>query len=123
MGLDSLISQLRQRVGAASERIEKKALKAAGQVLADEMIERVAVSRINYRLHTRDHIKVSGVKRQDGVRYVTIGPSRKVSFRSHFIEFGTSTQGARPFIEPAFQAKKQEVLEVMAAELRRGLES
>ncbi|MNF91613.1 hypothetical protein D3C84_742200 [compost metagenome] len=120
-GIDELLRNLRTRLNHASERVEKKALKAAGKILADEMERRVVVSDKSYNLHTKMHIVVSNVKKRNGVKYVTIGPGKKVSFRSHFIEFGTSKQSARPFIEPSYHAKKDEALNELAEELRKGL--
>jgi HK97 gp10 family phage protein len=40
-----------------------------------------------------------------------VGPTRKGAFWSLFLEFGTSRQGKFPFIRPAFETKKQAVLE------------
>lgn len=43
-------------------------------------------------------------------------------FYWHFSEFGTSKQAARPFIRPAFEESKEQVLEVVAETLRAGIE-
>lgn len=38
-------------------------------------------------------------------------------------EFGNSKMAARPFIRPAFEESKEQVIEVMTARLRKGIES
>lgn len=39
-----------------------------------------------------------------------------------FAEFGTEKMAARPFLRPAFEARKEEALNVIVDELRRGLD-
>lgn len=121
-GIDGLLAELRRRGENAVKRVENKALKAAGQVMADDMIIRAPISELN-KIHIKDNIGVSGVKRVDGKKFVLVGPKKRVKWRSHFSEFGTSNQQASPFIEPAFHAKKQEAMEIITDELRKGLRS
>jgi HK97 gp10 family phage protein len=121
-GVDKLLETLRKRATKAVERTEKKALQAAGEVLAAEMRLRAPVSDLNYSHHLRDNIRVSSVRRKDGIKYVLVGPNKKVSWRAHFPEFGTSNMSATPYITPAFIAKKGIALQVLAAELRKGLD-
>ncbi|MFJ9497789.1 HK97-gp10 family putative phage morphogenesis protein [Brevibacillus centrosporus] len=120
-GIDEILRAVRQRLEAGSARVERNALKAAGEAVAGSMRQKVAVSNLSYARHTRDNITVSGIRRKDGLKYVLIGPNKKVSWRAHFIEFGTSNQSAQPFIEPAFREKKDEALQILAEELRKGL--
>ncbi|WP_301170434.1 MULTISPECIES: HK97-gp10 family putative phage morphogenesis protein [Brevibacillus] len=120
-GIDEILRAVRQRLEAGSARVERNALKAAGEAVAGSMRQKVAVSNLSYDRHTRDNITVSGIRRKDGLKYVLIGPNKKVSWRAHFIEFGTSNQSAQPFIEPAFREKKDEALQILAEELRKGL--
>lgn len=122
-GIDALLTELRRRSERAVARVEREALKAAGEVLAEDMRLRAPRSEENRKYHLQDNIVVSNVKRKDGVKFVTIGPNRKVSWRAHFPEFGTSNQAAEPFIYPAFNSKKAEALQVLADKLRRGLQS
>jgi HK97 gp10 family phage protein len=122
-GTEHLLAELRQKVKRATDRVESKALKAGGELLADDMRHRAPVSERATDLHLKDHIRVSNVQRKGGVKYILIGPDKKVSWRAHFPEFGSSKQSATPYIEPAFHAKKREALEVIAEELRKGLGS
>lgn len=120
-GIDQLLRELRQRGERASKRVESQALRAAGKVMADDMSDRANRSPGARKYHLQDNITVSGVRRKDGVKYVLVGPNKKVSWRAHFPEFGTSKMPATPYITPAFLAKRKESLRVLAEELRKGL--
>lgn len=119
-GIDQLLNELRRRSESAAKRVESKALKAAGEAMADDMKRRAPYSSLD-KIHLRDNIVVTNVRRKDGVKYVLVGPNKRVSWRAHFPEFGTTKMAATPYITPAFIAKRREALEVMAEELRKGL--
>lgn len=119
-GIDQLLNQLRMRGESAVKRVENKALKAAGEVMADDMIERAPYSALD-KVHLKENITVSNVRRKDGVKYVLVGPNKRVSWRAHFSEFGTTKMPATPYIAPAFIAKRKEALNILAEELRKGL--
>ncbi|KKC49534.1 hypothetical protein VE23_24855 [Paenibacillus sp. D9] len=120
-GTDQILAALRQRTERAAARVESKALRAAGEVMAADMRQRAPKSARDTNLHLKDHIQVSNVRRKEGTKYVLIGPDKKVSWRAHFPEFGTSRQPATPYIAPAYHAKKREALQILADELRKGL--
>ncbi|MED1642268.1 HK97 gp10 family phage protein [Brevibacillus agri] len=120
-GIDDLLNQLRRKLQNASSRVENKALQAAGEPIAEAMREKVNRSDYQYSYHIKDNIRVSRVQRRDGVKYVLIGPTKKVGWRGHFLEFGTSKMSARPFAEPSFHEKKGEALQTLADEMRKGL--
>lgn len=120
-GIDQLLQQLRQRGEQASKKVERQALRAAGHVMADDMAERANRSDSARQYHLQDNITVSGVRRKDGVKYVLVGPNKKVAWRAHFPEFGTSKMPATPYITPGFLAKRKESLLIIADVLREGL--
>lgn len=120
-GIDELLNQLRRKLQNASARVENKALQAAGEPIAEAMREKVNRSGYKYAYHIKDNIRVSRVQRREGVKYVLIGPTKKVGWRAHFLEFGTSKMSARPFAEPSFHEKKGEALQILADEMRKGL--
>lgn len=122
-GVDQLLNQLRRKLQNASSRVENKALQAAGEPIAAAMREKVNRSGYKYSLHIKDNIRVSRVQRRDGVKYVLIGPTKKVGWRGHFLEYGTSKMSAQPFVEPSFHEKKGDSLEILADEMRKGLQS
>lgn len=120
-GVDQMLSQLRQKLQMASARVENNALRAAGEPMAEAMRDRVNRSGRRHA-HLKDNIRVSRVQRRDGTKYVLIGPTKKVGWRAHFLEFGTSKMSAQPFAEPSFHEKKGEALRVLADEMRKGLQ-
>ncbi|WP_309479084.1 HK97-gp10 family putative phage morphogenesis protein [Brevibacillus agri] len=122
-GVDQLIQQLRRKLQNASARVENKALQAAGEPMAAAMREKVNRSGYRYAYHIKDNIRVSRVQRREGVKYVLIGPTKKTGWRVHFLEFGTSKMSAQPFVEPAFHEKKGDALQILADEMRKGLQS
>ncbi|MFW5438745.1 HK97-gp10 family putative phage morphogenesis protein [Paenibacillus apiarius] len=120
-GIDQMLASLRQKVKKGADRLESQALRAAGEPMAEAMRGRVNVSDSRYT-HMRDDIKVSRVIRRDGVKSVLIGPGRKTGWRAHFLEYGTSKMTAKPFAEPAFYETKNEAIQILADELRKGLQ-
>ncbi|MCY9758705.1 hypothetical protein M5X00_31285 [Paenibacillus alvei] len=71
--------------------------------------------------HIRDDIRVSGVRRVDGVKFVLIGQSKKTSWRSHLLEFGTKKTTAQPYIYPAFVEEKDTAKQYMIQEFQKGV--
>ncbi|MGG1534513.1 HK97-gp10 family putative phage morphogenesis protein [Brevibacillus agri] len=122
-GVDQLLNQLRRKLQNASARVENKALQAAGEPMAEAMREKVNRSGYRYAYHIKDNIRVSRVQRRDGVKYVLIGPAKKTGWRAHFLEYGTSRMAPAPFVEPSFHEKKGEALNILADEMRKGLQS
>lgn len=122
-GVDQMLADVRRRLGNASARLESRALRAAGELMAEEMRSLVNVSDRDYKegRHMKEDIRVSRVVRREGRKYVLIGPTKKTSWRAHFLEFGASHMTARPFIEPAYHARKGEALRTLADEFRKGL--
>jgi HK97 gp10 family phage protein len=122
-GIDRMLAEIRGKLQNASDRVERRALKAAGEPIAEAMRARVNLSNYEYSAHIKDDIKVSRVIRKDGVKYVLIGPGKKTGWRAKFLEFGTSKMPAQPFAEPSFKEKRDEALQKMADEFEKGLRS
>ncbi|MEO2212123.1 HK97-gp10 family putative phage morphogenesis protein [Paenibacillus amylolyticus] len=120
IGINEMLAAIRQKMGNAAENLEKKTLREGGAIFAQAQSESVAVSNINH-LHIKDDIKVSGVKSNDGDKYVAIGPGRKTGWRAHFLEYGTSKMPAQPFIYPSFHEQKAKVAQFMADEFAKYL--
>jgi HK97 gp10 family phage protein len=68
----------------------------------------------------KNSITVSGVRTQDGVKYVAIGPS-KDGWYGKFLEFGTVKMRAKPFMAPGYENGKEQATATIKEELRRGL--
>lgn len=120
LGVDQMLADIRRKLGKASARLESKALRTAGEIIAEEERSRVEVSD-RKSPHVREDIYVTRVIRKEGQKYILVRTSKRTSWRLHFLEFGTSKMAARPFKEPAFHAKKREALQVLADEFRKGL--
>jgi len=118
-GLDALLTRLEQ-VSVKASRVENQALKAAAEPVADEMKSLVHVSSLEH-IHIRDDIQVSGVKTKDGVKYVEVGPGKATNWRAKFLEWGTAKMQAEPFVQPPYEHKQQEVIEIMKQKIREAL--
>lgn len=124
LGTDQLLADIRRKLGAASSRLENKALRLAGEPIAAAMQSHVNLSR-RKSSHLKADIKVSGIKRDKlkGTRFVTIGATKETSWRGHFLEFGTSNMPTpRPWVQPGFEEGKGEAKQIMGAEFRKALE-
>ncbi|MEJ8546628.1 HK97-gp10 family putative phage morphogenesis protein [Brevibacillus borstelensis] len=120
LGIDELMTKLREKLEDGAARVEKNALAKGGELIAGEMRKRVRVSLKTHK-HMRDDIKVSGVRTKNGIKFVAVGPGKETGWRAHFLEYGTKKMAAQPFIYPSFHEKKAEALEIMAQEMRKGL--
>lgn len=130
MGADldvSGFSEIRREIdqlGTKGKRTESKALKLAGNILANEMASLVNLSGISdpsYK-HLKENIGVGRTKTNEfGERYVEIGADKEIAWRAKFLEFGTVKMSPRPFMEPALDEKKEEVNRVLIEALKKGL--
>ncbi|MYX18861.1 hypothetical protein GTY77_02045 [Streptomyces sp. SID8380] len=119
-GVERMLATIRQKINSGVERMENQGLRAAGEIIATSQREKVAVSTIEH-VHIKDTIKVSNVRRGDGMRYVLIGASKETAWRVHFLENGTKRQPAQPFIYPSFHENKARISQFMSIEMRRGM--
>lgn len=133
-GTDQMLAEVRKKLSNGAERVANKGLRAAAGVIREEVSSRAPRSatprqpsgKQTWRtgLHAADNIKLSRVTREDGMKVIRIGVTRgdiHKYFYLKFFEFGTSKMAARPFVEPAFHAKKKHAINVMADEFRKGL--
>ena len=119
-GMDELIS----RLASAGRNVDiaiDDALKEVAENIKDEMQKLVPVSDINH-LHIKDDIKVSDIIGEGTGKKISVGPSKKTSWRAKFIEFGTSKIKESPFIEPAHLNTKAENMEIIKQKIREALE-
>lgn len=112
------------------DRVAKNALRAAvnagastikKQVLANAPTDTGLLKKNIYQKQIRE---ASGQYRQTfavGVRQGRArnkdGSKKELPFYWRFMEFGTSKMPARPFIRPAFEAKKEEAVEAIGKKL------
>lgn len=119
-GTDQLLEMIRGKLASGVMRIENQGLRMAGEIIAQAQRDKVAVSTRD-AYHIQDDIKVSNVRRIDGMRTVLIGPGKDTAWRAHFLEFGTEKAGAQPFIYPAFEENKDKIKELLSSEFREGM--
>lgn len=119
-GVDQMLESIRNKLSSGVIKVENEGLRAAGEILADAQRDKVAVSTIEH-LHIRDDIRVSNVRRGEGLRFVYVGPGPKTAWRARFLEDGTQNMPAQPFIYPAAQEKKAIIAQLLASYYRRGM--
>ena len=118
-GTDELIAGLYKLGERIAKAAESRALKEGGEILRQEMYGRAPEGETG---KLKESITVSRVKsKDDGVRYVEVGPSKETAWRAKFIEYGTVKMRAKPFMAPAVEAKRKEVYAKIAEVLRNEL--
>lgn len=112
-------------IGNQEEKIVTKALEKAIEPIRAEIQANAPYDNINkVPGHIKDNIKVTKVEFQDDtyVIYAYITKSFKSKyFYARFAEWGSSKQTAKPFIQPAFNAKSDEALSIMVNSLKGDL--
>lgn len=122
-GMQELIDKV-NKLGAKGERIKKKALDKAGELVKNSMEKKASRSQITKK-HMADNIKVSDIKKERGVDFINIGPNKGDNsefFYSKFTEFGTSKMPAEHWAENSLLENKKKINETIMEELKRGLE-
>ena len=123
LGMEELIDQV-NKLGSRGEAIKKKALAKAGDFVKSSMEKNAPKSQLAKR-HMADHIKVSEIKKENGIDYIDIGPNKGDNsefFYSKFTEWGTSKIPAQHWAENSVLENKRKLREVILEELQRGLE-
>ena len=114
-GMDEMMAKL-TKMGKNIEAVTEKALMAGAEILKAE----IEVKAPKDTLNLEKHIVISKVyKKADGEAFVEVGPSLGKGFYGPMNEWGTSKMRGTPFVEPAFLAKKDEVLAAIADEVRK----
>lgn len=122
-GMAELIDKV-NKLGAKGEVIKKKALDKAGELVKTSM-ERKAPRSEETKKHMADNIKVSEIKKENGVDFVKIGPNKGDNsefFYSKFTEWGISKIPAQHWAENSLLENKREINQTIKEELQRGLE-
>ncbi|WP_252498705.1 MULTISPECIES: HK97-gp10 family putative phage morphogenesis protein [Bacillus] len=111
-GFDELEKYFRQ-IGNDVQKAEKVALKAGGEIVADEQRRGVNVSD-KQQPHIKDNITVSSPQEtKDSEIFVSVGPNKKVAYRARFLEYGTSKMSPHPFIEKSVDTAEGKATDVM----------
>jgi len=133
----ALTDSLRALDNIASESVLRQAAVAGARVIFDEVKLRAPVGDAVYErkgsTHAPGTLKNSIIVAYDKERSVDgklasyLVTWSKDAFYGRFLEYGTSKMSARPFLRPAYEAKKQaaadavnEVIQTKAAEFSNG---
>ncbi|MEQ8154497.1 MAG: HK97-gp10 family putative phage morphogenesis protein [Clostridiaceae bacterium] len=122
-GMAELIDKV-NKLGSKGEVIKKNALDKAGKLVKSTMEKKAPRSEESKR-HMADNIMVSEIKRESGIDYINIGPNKGDNsefFYSKFTEWGTSKIPAQHWAENSILENKKEINEIIAAELKKGIE-
>jgi HK97 gp10 family phage protein len=130
-GLTELYTEL-TRLGDIGEEYEAEALTKGAEVIKEEMQQLVHISDKQFDSYTfkrgrnkgqttrkpHPHIRPTMTidkpeKDEMGNLTVGVGASKKLRWRAKFLELGTSKMAPRPFMEPAFESKKEEAGDII----------
>ncbi|MDF2802342.1 MAG: phage protein Gp10 family [Anaerocolumna sp.] len=117
-GLEGLMKKLEQ-MGRAGAKIEDKALQKAAEPVLNDIKSTTAFEDHSHKL--RNSFKISKVKKKKEGKYVWVGDVDKEANYSWYVEYGSSKKAARPFLRPAFEKNKDEVLKILKQEIAKGL--
>lgn len=121
-GMQELIDKV-NKLGEKGETIKKNALNKAGDLVKKSMEEKAPRSKESKK-HMADNIDVSKKVKEDGVDFVSVGPTKDDTskfFYSKFTEFGTSKIPAQHWAEKSLKENQREINNVIREELERGL--
>lgn len=122
-GMDELLDKV-NKLGAKGQDIKKKALDKSGELVKASMEKKAPRSKTTKR-HMADNINVSEIKKENGIDYIDIGPNKGDNsefFYSKFTEWGTSRIRAQHWADKSLRENKNGINEVIADELKKGLE-
>jgi HK97 gp10 family phage protein len=97
-----------------------KSLRAGAEIIAEEMRRTVHIDRD--APHIRDNIVVKMMRAAKGKLNAVIGFLKEVSWRVHFLEYGTVKSRAFPFVRPAIDGKGEESIDEIGKKLWEAIE-
>lgn len=121
------LQDLERRLIAVGEEVGTKILRDAGReamaIVEADMKQNVGYDNSSTNAHMRDSIKIRSSRGKAGntVIVLRVGPTRTHYMKALAQEFGTIKQVARPFIRPALDYNKMQVLRILTIEIRDGL--
>lgn len=121
---DRVLADIDKKVGV---KMLREAGREALRIVEEDMRQHAGFDEKSGGEHMRDSIKIRSTNVAETSTYQTIitlrvGPSKKHHMKALAQEFGTIKQVADPFIRPALDYNVKKVLQVLAAEIRIGLE-
>lgn len=117
-GLKALEQKLRDEPKNVAKRTLRRAAKDASEIWENAISERAPAMTGFLRSQITMSSKAKGG--DEGSLQVIVGPSKK-AYYGIFQEFGTRFQKANPFMRPAFESTKDEVLNTFVEDLKHEL--
>lgn len=118
-GFQEILNNL-ENMGRKGLIIENNAIKKGGKVLKDEAEKEAPRSQTSRKTHLQDNIVESNVKRKGTEKWVEVG-ANKAAFWDKFEEFGTSQQPPQAWLDPSYQKKTDDIMQVIAKEIIKNL--
>ncbi len=121
------LQDLERRLIAVGEEVGTKILRDAGReamaIVEADMKQNAGYDNGSTNAHMRDSIKTRSSRGKSGstVIVLRVGPTRTHYMKALAQEFGTIKQVAKPFIRPALDYNKMQVLRILTIEIRDGL--
>ena len=121
------------KLGKTAEVAARPAAQAGIQVYYDEVKTRTPVGQsVHYTKGKKQAFKPGNLRdsiyqayadkeSQDGLAVYRVSYNKRKAFYGRFVERGTSKMAAKPFIRPAYDAKRGEAIEAARKELREQL--
>jgi HK97 gp10 family phage protein len=114
-GLNELEQKLRDESKKVAIRTVRRAAKDAGEIWIAAIEARAPALTGFMRTHVEMNTKAKSG--DEGSLTLIVGPDKK-AFYDIFDEFGTKHQKANPFMRPAFEETKAQVLDKFVSDLR-----
>lgn len=124
-GLRELGAALKELDSRVQKRIARSATAAGARVIANEAKARVPVDKGT----VKKNIRTANLKpTQPGLQETAVGVRVKgktadSAFHWRFLEFGTAKMSPKPFLRPAFEAKKEEAANKIKDQLKKRLDA
>lgn len=116
------LNELEQRLRDESKKVATRTLRRAAKDASDIWEKEISARAPALTGFLRSQITMSSKSKggDEGYIQVMVGPSKK-AYYGIFQEFGTRYQKANPFMRPAFEATKDQVLDVFVQDLKQEL--
>jgi HK97 gp10 family phage protein len=117
-GTDKALKSLQKLQGKELERAMRKWMNQAIQVILEEAKRRASFVKGYSTGALKESLRKKLKKKRDGTLQAKVEawypePGDKKKYYAFAVEYGTKTQGPQPFLHPAGEAKKEEVVKIM----------
>jgi HK97 gp10 family phage protein len=122
------IQEAFSKISIGKNAIIDKALRVGIEPIQKEMSRRVPKGKgaggYKGAGHLKDNIAISNVENENGTRAIYAGVKKGDNsnwFYAKFLEWGTSKMSARPFMQPSYNAKKNQAFKLMCESVKGDL--